>query len=181
MNSSSSIPITRLRGALLRDVSRSFYLSLCLLPATLRDPISLAYLLARATDTIADTAEAPVEIRLGRLRALALQIQTGAVRETSSSFASLADEPAERLLLENIPACIAWLKEMPEPDQRDIRQVLERINEGQVLDVQRFGGSSELVALQTTADLDRYMYLVAGCVGEFWTRICFRRLMNFSA
>lgn len=180
MNSSSSIPINRLRGALLRDVSRSFYLSLRLLPTTLRDPISLAYLLARATDTIADTAGAPAEMRLERLRELARQIQNGAAQEGASSFLSLATDPAERLLLDNVPACLTWLREMPDPDQRDIRQVLERINEGQVLDVQRFGDAKTLSALETTADLDRYTYLVAGCVGEFWTRVCFRRLTNFS-
>ncbi|MGI8438456.1 MAG: phytoene/squalene synthase family protein [Chthoniobacterales bacterium] len=181
MNSSSSIPINRLRGALLRDVSRSFYLSLRLLPTTLRDPISLAYLLARATDTIADTAAAPVEIRLERLRELARQIQSGGAQAGAASFASLATDPAERLLLENVPACLTWLQEMPDPDQCDIRKVLARINEGQVLDLQRFGDAETLAALETAADLDRYTYLVAGCVGEFWTRVCFRRLTNFSA
>ena len=45
----------QLRGEVLRSVSRSFYLSLRVLPKPLRDPLSLAYLLARATDTIADT------------------------------------------------------------------------------------------------------------------------------
>ena len=45
--------------ALLRGVSRSFYLSIRLLPAPLRRPIAVAYLLARAADTLADTAELP--------------------------------------------------------------------------------------------------------------------------
>src|SRR5439155_875358 len=38
---------------LLRRVSRSFYLSLVILPRPLREPIGLAYLLARAADTLA--------------------------------------------------------------------------------------------------------------------------------
>ena len=49
MNGSSD-----LTGDLLRGVSRSFYLSLRILPAALREPIGLAYLLARAADTVAD-------------------------------------------------------------------------------------------------------------------------------
>src|SRR5256712_12449630 len=44
-----------LLGDLLRQVSRSFYLSLAILPRPLREPIGLAYLVARAADTVADT------------------------------------------------------------------------------------------------------------------------------
>ena len=53
----------RLRTDLLRSVSRSFYLSMRVLPAPMREPVSLAYLLARASDTLADTAEVPVPSR----------------------------------------------------------------------------------------------------------------------
>ena len=35
------------------------------------------------------------------------------------------------------------------------------------------GGTSErIVALQSETELDDYTYRVAGCVGEFWTKIC---------
>ena len=40
---------------LLKATSRSFYLTLRVLPAAVRPQIGLAYLLARTTDTIADT------------------------------------------------------------------------------------------------------------------------------
>src|SRR6187431_2802735 len=53
--------------SLLREVSRSFYLTLRVLPRPVRAQIGLAYLLARTTDTIADTDVIPVA---GRLRAL---------------------------------------------------------------------------------------------------------------
>src|SRR4051794_9327653 len=57
----------RLLGEILRDVSRAFYLTLRVLPPGVREPIGVAYLLARAADTIADTAAvAPTE----RLRCL---------------------------------------------------------------------------------------------------------------
>ena len=54
--------------AILKSVSRSFYLTIRFLPRPLREPVSLAYLLARATDTIADTATIPAAIRLTTLR-----------------------------------------------------------------------------------------------------------------
>jgi len=44
-----------LLGDLLKATSRSFYLTLRVLPAAVRSQIGLAYLLARTTDTVADT------------------------------------------------------------------------------------------------------------------------------
>ena len=54
---------------------------------------------------------------------------------------------------------------------RNHRGVLATITEGQVFDLERFPGedAASLTALETPDELDRYTYLVAGCVGEFWT------------
>src|SRR5207245_8995081 len=59
-----------LLGNLLRQVSRSFYLSLAVLPRPLREPIGLAYLLARAADTVADTGLIRRADRLDHLETL---------------------------------------------------------------------------------------------------------------
>ena len=55
---------------LLQQTSRSFYLTLRVLPAAVRPQIGLAYLLARTTDTIADTELVPIEQRLDALKRL---------------------------------------------------------------------------------------------------------------
>src|SRR5439155_23840106 len=65
--------------------------------------------------------------------------------------------------------------------RNDIRAVLEKITQGQMLDLQRFDNPEEIRALGTAADLDEYTHLVAGCVGEFWTRLCFRHVRNFAS
>src|SRR6266478_2830570 len=82
-----------LRRTILSRVSRSFYLSIRLLPKKLRDPVSLGYLLARASDTIADTADIPVQVRIEKLRQLARGIQGAllgdAIVDLSASFAPL--------------------------------------------------------------------------------------------
>ena len=39
----------------------------------------------------------------------------------------------------------------------------------------------ELMALPNAEQLREYTYLVAGCVGEFWTRVCFRKVESFTA
>ncbi len=174
----------QLRGALLRSVSRSFYLSIRFLPSKLRDPIALSYLLARATDTIADTAEVEPSERMRHLETLARLIQgqgdRNAARTLIAAFAPLQKDTAERTLIEQLPKCLQWLDLMATEDRADIREVLAKINEGQILDVERFGSSATVTALKTADDLDRYTYLVAGCVGEFWTAICSRHLPEFS-
>jgi len=174
-----------IRGPLLRSVSRSFYLSLRFLPKALRDPLSLAYVLARATDTMADTAAVPVGLRSEALRELAAAIQGREPTKTTNalrkSFAPLQSDKAERTLIEQLPALLDWLGELPAEDRAEVRTVLAKINRGQSLDLQRFGAGDEIRALKNAAELDEYTYLVAGCVGEFWTRLCFAHVQNFSA
>ena len=168
----------------LRSVSRSFYLSIRFLPAQLREPIALAYLLARTTDTVADTAQIPVSIRTETLKLLSNGIQGTASRdvvvELIASFVSLQENASERQLLQSLPKCLACLEGMEHADRNDIRVVLEKITRGQMLDLQRFDNPQEIRALNTAADLDEYTYLVAGSVGEFWTRLCFRHVHHFA-
>jgi farnesyl-diphosphate farnesyltransferase len=173
-----------LDAEILRSVSRSFYLSIRFLPAQLREPIALAYLLARTTDTVADTAQIPGSVRMETLKLVSNSIQgTGSrdvVAEVIVSFVSLQANASERQLLESLPDCLACLEGMEHADRNDIRIVLEKITRGQILDLQRFDNSQEIRALSTAADLDEYTYLVAGCVGEFWTQLCFRHVRQFS-
>src|SRR5246127_2516393 len=70
-----------LQTALLRSVSRSFYLSIRFLPAQLREPIALAYLLARTTDTVADTSKISGSVRTETLKMLSDGIQGKTSRE----------------------------------------------------------------------------------------------------
>ena len=175
---------SHLEKAVLRSVSRSFYLSIRFLPMPLRQPIALAYLLARTSDTVADTSQIPVTVRMETLRLLCDGIQgtvsPDVVAELTTSFVSLQENASERQLLKALPDCLSWLTEMEHADRDDIRVVLEQITRGQMLDLERFGDAKEVGALGTAADLDEYTYMVAGCVGEFWTRLCFRHVRNFA-
>ncbi len=160
---------------LLKEVSRSFYLTLRVLPKSVRSQIGLAYLLARTTDTIADTEIVPVEQRLKLLRSLRERILgTSAAPLDLGQLAQQQGLPAERVLLEKCEASLALLQAQSALDQKLIREVLDVITGGQELDLQRFGNPTpgKLVALQTNAELDDYTFRVAGCVGRFWTRIC---------
>jgi farnesyl-diphosphate farnesyltransferase len=166
---------------LLRATSRSFYLTLRVLPAPVRSQIGLAYLLARATDTIADTEIIPPAQRLEALKKLRERILGHS--SAPLNFGELAKQqgaPAEKLLLEKIESALAALKDFSAEDQKLIRNVLSTITSGQELDLMRFAkvlahghhSAGKIIALETGVELDDYTYRVAGCVGEFWTKIC---------
>ena len=55
---------------LLSAVSRSFYLSMRFLPREMRSGVAVGYLLARATDTVADAVDMDCRERLALLRIL---------------------------------------------------------------------------------------------------------------
>src|SRR5438552_8432082 len=180
----SAVSLPDLRGSILASVSRSFYLSIRLLPKKLRDPVSLGYLLARASDTIADTTDVPIDLRTEKLRLLARGIQGealgDAIVDLSASLAPLQKNKAERALIESLQPCLDWLEQSEVLDREEIRAVLEQINRGQILDLERFRNPKQIVALKTATELDEYTYLVAGSAGEFWTRLCFRHLPEFA-
>jgi len=160
---------------LLRDVSRSFYWTLRVLPAAVRPQISLAYLLARATDTIADTEIVPLAERRAALDLLRARIL--GTTQAALQFGALAGRQgsiAEQVLLERCEEALTVLDGFEPADRQRIRDVLQIITSGQELDMARFAGAGEknIVMLNTDDELDDYTYRVAGCVGEFWTRIC---------
>jgi farnesyl-diphosphate farnesyltransferase len=169
----------QLLGPLLKSVSRTFYRTLRVLPRRIRTQIGLAYLLARTTDTIADTGLVAPEKRLQALNALRERIM--GVSRAPLDFKELRQHqgsPAERILLEKCESALSLLETLTAGDLQLVRQVLSTITSGQELDLQRFGGASanHIVALRTAEELDDYTYRVAGCVGEFWTKMCLAHL-----
>jgi farnesyl-diphosphate farnesyltransferase len=162
-------------GELLRQVSRSFYLSLRILPRGVREPLGLAYLLARAADTVADTRLIARRERLDHLETLRAAFRgapadLSAVARAAAPYQTLA---AERRLLERVADAVTRLRALPATDRHAVSGVLDTLTSGMVFDLTRFPGDDAraLAALYTLDELDHYTYLVAGCVGPFWTAV----------
>ena len=162
-----------LLGDVLKRVSRSFYLSLAILPRDLREPIGLAYLLARAADTVADTRLVDRPDRVRHLETLrrAYAGESTDVATVARACAPLQPARAERALLERAGEGVARLEALAPPDRAPTRAVLATITSGMIFDLTRFPGedAASLAALDTLDELDHDTYRVAGCVGEFWT------------
>jgi farnesyl-diphosphate farnesyltransferase len=170
---------TVLLGPLLKSVSRSFYLTLRILPVGMREPVGLAYLLARAADTIADTSLIAPEKRLGLLLSLRNWVN-GVPDEASLSLivnevARQQNDSDERVLLESLGPALTLLSQLNHSDREAVREIVSTLTEGMEFDLRTFPGESSgrVVALQEFSELDQYTYMVAGCVGEFWTRMTY--------
>lgn len=160
-------------GKLLRSVSRSFFLTIRLLPAPVREPIALGYLLARASDSIADASDAEVDRRVEALR----QLRRGDAMAPHAleALAARQKNPAEAELLRRLPDLRKQLETSRARGR--IEWVWDHILRGQLFDLTRFSENSDPLS---DAELDEYTFLVAGCVGEFWTRLCAGTLDRFT-
>jgi farnesyl-diphosphate farnesyltransferase len=162
---------------ILSSVSRSFYFSLAILPRALRSQLSVAYLVARAADTIADTRVVRAERRLELLDGLRRALDDkerivsfcGEVRREMVDSSEAAASPAERVLLVRLSDCLRSLSAFYPADGERTRKVLGTLIAGMERDLRRFPRETELVALETLDDLDEHCYFAAGCVGEYWT------------
>ena len=165
----------RLLKGLLRSVSRTFYLTLRVLPRSLREPVGLAYLLARAADTISDTHLLPPHERRSNLLAFRAQVEgpvtVQTLREIGLALKDNRSIAAESTLLNSLPQLFSLLEASPEDDRTRIQSVVVTLTRGMEMDLTTFPSeeSGRVVALKGPDELDSYTYYVAGCVGEFWT------------
>ena len=170
--------------SLLKGTSRSFYLTLKALPSPVRPQIGLGYLLARISDTIADSTGGPTGQRLEALEQYNDRLQgRSTAMPDLSVLARLQQNPDEAKLLENAAAPVSYLEQFSATDQQHIRRVLDIIIGGQTLDLQRFAyaNTGTVIPLAREEELDDYTYRVAGCVGEFWTHVSLGHLFEVDA
>lgn len=172
-----------------KQVSRSFYLTLAVVPRAVRDQIGLAYLFARAADTIADTALIERKRRLEFLHVFQAQfgspdrVDWRAVRGIQSALSPHQSDTGERRLMEKLEDCFRIYGEFSGADRARLCRLMGTLTKGMEMDLIRFPGDSaeHLTALHSLDDLDLYTYYVAGCVGEFWTAMMCAHLPSLSS
>ncbi len=167
---------------LLRQTSRTFALSVELLPARLRGPVEAAYLLARIGDTVADRGIAPTAARIDELERLrgaraAGPVGKGFLAEGGGDGDERATQ-AEAQLLAGAEGILARLARLPVADRDDVQRVVDRLLATMVGELRLFDEEGRarggLAALPDAAALTAYTEGIAGCVGEFWTRLLVR-------
>lgn len=161
---------------LLKHTSRSLYLSARLLPSDARAAFSIAYLLCRYADSIADTALLSPQKRQLRIEQFPAMITHPDPREQqilTGEISGASSNIYEEKLLHNLPACLHFFYLLPEHQQKVILEVVHAVCEGMKTDLQVFPPENEgtVSAFLSAAELERYCRLMGGAPGVFWSKL----------
>lgn len=154
---------------LLEKTSRTFALSIPVLPEPTRRQVMVAYLLFRIVDTFEDAAHWPPESRIEALREF-----ESLLRDYSSDEAArlarkwtaqeVSRESGYRELIAEIPFVLDAFFRLDPEAVSTVRDHVCRSAEGMATFVAR--GTGGVLALESLKDLRDYCYAVAGIVGE---------------
>jgi farnesyl-diphosphate farnesyltransferase len=160
---------------LLQKTSRTFAVTIPMLPAPTRDQVGLAYLLFRVIDTFEDATRWTPEQKIQMIAEFTgLLDAPDPDRSHQLAERCIADPPLDHPgyleLLREIPFVLRRLDELAPRARKLLRAYVTRSGEGMSGIVSRAGADGGL-RLQTVEDLRRYCYLVAGLVGEMLTEL----------
>jgi farnesyl-diphosphate farnesyltransferase len=159
------------QAAILPHVSRTFALTIPVLPGVLADTVANAYLLCRLADTIEDDAALASEQKSAFHARLAAVVQGDA--DAGEFAADLAPRlsartlAAERQLVENIDRVVRITQAFSERDRRAILRCLDEMCRGMPV----FLRQRSLTGLVDMDAMSAYCYVVAGVVGEMLTEL----------
>ena len=157
--------------AILGSVSRTFALTIPLLPPAIEVVVGNTYLLCRIIDTIEDAAElSPIEKQ--ELSKLFLEAVLGAI--SVETFVSPCLEALKNYsnvdeldLIAHTPTVLRILHTFPDADQAAISRCVSIMSDG----MSHFHGRQTQEGLKDLAEFEEYCYVVAGVVGELLTSI----------
>ena len=163
-------------NTLLKNTSRSLYLSARVLPRKVREAFGIAYLLCRYADTIADTALLPAEKRLywiGRFAQLVAQQPADEIAQLAQDVCGKSENPYEEELVKNLPLCLTAFNKLSEDLRAIILEVVGSVCEGMELDLSFFSsrGAAGPRAFVTADELKHYCRLMGGKPGLFWSKL----------
>jgi len=157
--------------AILGSVSRTFALTIPLLPPTIEKVVGNTYLLCRIVDTIEDAAEMSPETKqkLSKLFLDAVLEKTSVESFVESCLRALTNhENQDELdLITNTPTVLRILHTCTKSDQEAVSRCVSIMSEG----MSYFHGKQTEAGLKDLNEFEKYCYVVAGVVGELLTRI----------
>lgn len=164
---------------LLKNTSRSLYLSARILPASMRPAFSVAYLLCRYADTIADTPLLPADRRLYWVTRFADIIQNQPpteIQQLTREIKGGSENPYEKILIEHLPDCLHAFNQIPPEQKPFIIEVAQAVCAGMETDLNTFPSQTPTapVSFQKPEELEYYCRLMGGEPGLFWSRLIYQ-------
>lgn len=163
---------------LLKNTSRSLYLSVQALPKKIRSPFGIAYLLCRYADTIADTELLPARRRLDWIERFPKLVQTQNLEEEEqliSEISGQTENPYETALIKHLPACLEIYNQIDEVQKSFILEVVHAVCEGMKIDLSYFPHENFTTpkAFASEKELQHYCRLMGGKPGRFWSQLIY--------
>lgn len=154
---------------MLEEVSRTFALTIPVLPPKLLHAVGNAYLLCRIADTIEDepalNLEQKKEISENLVETLKGSIGAETLTNKLKHLLSTATSQGEYELISEIPRVIRIFQELSPPQRQAIERCVKIMSSGMM----EFQVQSVNRGLKDLPSLDKYCYYVAGVVGEMLT------------
>jgi len=159
------------QAALLEGVSRTFALTIPQLPGPLYGAVANAYLLCRIVDTIEDEVSLSPRQKESFCHDFIDVVKTGHNAEPFAvELAPLLSGqtiPAEHALIHVLPRVIQITHDLAPEQTEALAACVETMAAGMPI----YQAQNLSKGLPTLADMDKYCYYVAGCVGEMLAKL----------
>ena len=174
-------------NTLLKENARTLYLSAKVMPRGQRQVFTVAYLLCRIADTIADTPLLPLKDRIYFINNYPNLVKTQD-KELLAKYLALnlqADKKYEKeiSLLENLPLCLEAYKNLNERAQADTLEVVTAVSNAMEWDLNYFA-DEDLTYLIKAVPSDKetidYCAHMGGAPGVFWAKLLLNGKKNKS-
>jgi farnesyl-diphosphate farnesyltransferase len=157
--------------AILESVSRTFALTIPLLPANLEKVVGNTYLLCRIVDTIEDAVciDPKKKQVLSTLFVKTVLDPSYTEEFVKESLMALLNHPNrdEKDLIKNIPRVLRVLQSFDEKQRHAVAQCVQIMSEG----MSYFHVRQNQAGLEDLKEFEKYCYVVAGVVGEMLTTV----------
>ncbi len=158
---------------MLPGVSRTFALTIRLLPERLEHPVLVAYLLCRVADTVEDTTRLPAARKAALLALFARCLDEDGLDPADLRAAFADHRNDEELLAHRADVVLREFRRLRDAQRAAIRPWVKDMCAGMADFVLQHGDATAdgPAVLHSVAELERYCYYVAGTVGHLLTAL----------
>lgn len=163
---------------LLKQNARTLYLSAKIMPRKQRQTFTVAYLLCRIADTIADTALLPLADRIYFVKNYPDLVKTQD-KELLAKYTALGlsiDKKFDKeiALIEHLPICLEAFNKLGQREQADTLEVVTAVSNAMEWDLTYFTDEEFaylIKAVLSDKDTQNYCAAMGGAPGVFWAKL----------
>jgi farnesyl-diphosphate farnesyltransferase len=165
---------------ILKDVSRSLYLSINIFPYPIKSVMGIGYIICRAADTIIDCPNIDSEFKYKTIK-LFHKIESAKVRKELSDIMEESSSKIKNRKEKPLMNCMAdifdFYASLPKVYRDMVTEIVDGVAHGMEIDILSFPFKNKTIsALKTDASLEKYCAYIGGAPGVFWAKLYGRTL-----